>query len=355
MPPILGLRARTWIIGADLPRRHHFLQQQKGDLHFLHTSGPFQSLCSALKMNSPLLLLRDGNKIPMLAFGTGTAWFKEAGDTNINQKLVDLIQMAIDKGFYHLDCAEMYGNEEEIGRAIKDSEVPREKFFITNKVSQGIDNIDAAIKESLKKMQLDYFDLYLIHTPYFANLDPDLDPDSDAFKCARAEFQRKWKSMEKLKTAGLAKSIGVSNYLRHHVEATLDGATIPPVLNQIEFHPYLQRGNDYLPWLCENGLKVGSFKGLTPAFRAPDGPLREPLSRIAEKYGTTEAAVLIKWIIQKGVVAVTTTRDPDRLDEYAQALKITLEDNELQEITDVGLTYHFRASWPEHFKADDRS
>ncbi|KAK4062451.1 hypothetical protein Trihar35433_9272 [Trichoderma harzianum] len=306
-------------------------------------------------MNNPLLLLRDGNKIPMLAFGTGTAWLKKAGDTNINQKLVDLIKTAIDKGFYHLDCAEMYGTEEEVGRAIKESEVPREKFFITNKVSQGIDDIDAAIKESLKKMQLDYFDLYLIHTPYFANLDPDLNPDSDAFKCARAEFQRKWKSMEKLKTAGLAKSIGVSNYLRHHVEATLAGATIPPVLNQIEFHPYLQRGNDYLPWLRENGLEVGSFKGLTPAFRALDGPLREPLSRIAKAHKTTEAAVLINWIIQNGIVAVTTTKTPGRLDEYAQALKITLEERELQEITAVGLAYHFRTSWPEHFEADDRS
>ncbi|KKP05403.1 aldo/keto reductase [Trichoderma harzianum] len=302
-------------------------------------------------MDIPLLPLDDGNQIPMLAFGTGTAWFKEAGDTNFDQKLVDLIRTAIDKEFYHLDCAEMYGNEEEVGHAIQKSGIPREKFFITNKVSQGIKDIDAAVKESLRKMQIDYFDLYLIHTPYCANLDPD----SDAFKWARAEFQHKWKSMEKLKTAGLATSIGVSNYLRHHVEATLDGATIPPVFNQIEFHPYLQRGNDYLPWLRENGLKVGSFKGLTPAFRAPDEPLLEPLSRIAEKYGTTEAVVLIKRIIQKGVVAVTTTTNPDRLDEYAQALKITLEDNELQEITDVGLTYHFRTSWPEHFKADDRS
>ncbi|KAL7790508.1 NADP-dependent oxidoreductase domain-containing protein [Trichoderma afarasin] len=306
-------------------------------------------------MRNPLLDLDDGNKIPMLALGTGTAWFKEPGDTNFNQSLVELIKTAIKKGFYHLDCAEMYGTEEEVGRAIKDSEVPREKFFITNKVSQGIDDIDAAIRESLRKMQLDYFDLYLIHTPYFADLDADMDTNPYAFKHAQAELQRKWKSMEKLKTAGLATSIGVSNYLRHHVEATLDGATIPPVLNQIEFHPYLQRGNDYLSWLRENGLKVGAFNGLTPAFRAPGGPLREPLSRIAEKYGTTEAAVLLKWIIQNGVVAVTTTTDPERLDVYAQALKINLTKEEVKEIKDIGLTYHFRTSWPEYFKADDRS
>lgn len=161
--------------------------------------------------------------------------------------------------------------------------------------------------------------------------------------------------MEKIKKDKLATSIGVSNYLRPHVEATLEGATIPPAFNQIEFHPYLQRGNDYLPWLRGKGLKVGSFKGLTPAFRAPDGPLREPLSRIAKAHNTTEAAVLINWIIKNGVVAVTTTTNPGRLDEYAQALKIKLTKEELQEITDVGSTYHFRTSWSEHFKVDDRS
>lgn len=161
--------------------------------------------------------------------------------------------------------------------------------------------------------------------------------------------------MEEIKRAGKAKSIGVSNYLRPHAEATLAGATIPPAFNQIEFHPYLQRGDNYLSWLRENGLQVGSFKGLTPAFRAPDGPLREPLSRIAKTYDTTEAAVLINWIIQDKIVAVTTTTKPERLDEYAQALKIKLTQDELQEITDVGSTYHFRTSWSEHFEADDRS
>ncbi|EHK20638.1 uncharacterized protein TRIVIDRAFT_154427 [Trichoderma virens Gv29-8] len=281
-------------------------------------------------MDIPLLPLCDGNQIPM-----------EVGDTKFDQRLVDLVKTAIEKGFYHLDCAEMYGTEEEVGRAIQESGVPREKLFITNKVAQGIDDIHAAIQESLKKLQTDYFDLYLIHIPFFANSD--------------ADFQRAWKSMEEIKRAGKAKSIGVSNYLRPHVKATLAGATIPPSFNQIEFHPYLQRGDNYLSWLRENGLQVGSFKGLTPAFRAPDGPLLEPLARIAKAHDTTEVAVLINWIIQNKVVAVTTTTKPERLDEYAQALKIKLTQDELQEITDVGSTYHFRTSWPEHFEADDRS
>lgn len=162
--------------------------------------------------------------------------------------------------------------------------------------------------------------------------------------------------MEELKTSGKARSIGVSNYLRPHLKATLKGATIPPALNQIEYHAYLQRGDDYVAWMQENGIQVGSFKGLTPVFRAPpDAPLTEPLARIAKTHGTTEAAVLISWIIRNKIVAVTTTTKAERLNEYMQALKVTLTDEEANEITEVGQTYHFRTSWGDHFGDDDRS
>lgn len=161
--------------------------------------------------------------------------------------------------------------------------------------------------------------------------------------------------MEEIQQAGKARSIGVSNYLRPHLEATLKGATSPPVINQIEYHPYLQRGDNYVEWMHQNGIQVGSFKGLTPAFRAPDGPLREPLTRIAKAHGVTEAAVLINWTIRNNVVAVTTTTKLERLDEYARALDIKLTDEEAKEITDVGASYHFRTSWGEHFVDDDRS
>lgn len=161
--------------------------------------------------------------------------------------------------------------------------------------------------------------------------------------------------MEEMKKAGKVKSIGVSNFQRPDLEATLKGASDPPVINQIEYHPYLQRSNDYIPWMRENGIQVGSFKGLTPAFRAPEGPLKEHLVRIAKSHNATEAAVLIAWLMQNSVVAVTTTTKPERLDEYAQALAIKLTPEELKEIREVGLTYHFRTSWGERFTNDDRS
>ena len=262
-----------------------------------------------------------------------------------------MTKTAIQRGFVHLDCSEMYGTEEEVGVAIQEAGVPRASLFVTDKVDYSIDDIPAALAESLRKLQTDYVDLYLIHTPFFAKSDADL--------------QRAWAAMEQLKKEGKARSIGVSNYLRADLEATLATATDPPAINQIEYHAYLQRANDFVPWMRDqHNIQVASFKGLTPAFRAPEGPLRKPLdgqagenrlSRIAKAHGVTPAAVLLAWLIQSRIVAVTTTTKPERLDEYAKALTITLTPEELKEITDVGATYHFRTSWGERFADDDRS
>ena len=182
---------------------------------------------------------------------------------------------------------------------------------------------------------------YLIHSPYVAK--------------QPSELQKAWLEMEHIKKSGKAKSIGVSNHQRPHLEAILEVATIVPSLNQLEFHPYLQRAHNYLQWMRERGIEVASFNGLTPINKARPGPLDAPLAAIARKYGVKENTVLIKWQIEQNVVPITTTTKLDRLSEYLEALNLELSAEDIEEISRIGSSYHFRAWAADRFDPDDRS
>lgn len=161
--------------------------------------------------------------------------------------------------------------------------------------------------------------------------------------------------MESIKKLSKARSIGVSNHLRPHVEAILEVATIVPAANQIEFHPYLQRGNNYVPWLKEHGIEVTSYNGLTPLRKGLGGPLDGPLKEIARKHGVSENAVLIQWQIQRNIVPITTSSKPERIAEYLKGVELKLSTEEVEEITRLGLSHHFRASQLARFDPEDRS
>jgi diketogulonate reductase-like aldo/keto reductase len=161
--------------------------------------------------------------------------------------------------------------------------------------------------------------------------------------------------MESIKNSGKAKSIGVSNFLRGHMDAILSIATIVPSNNQMEFHPYLQRGNDYIPYLESKGIKVTSFHGLAPLRKAAGGPLDEPLKTIAEKHGVSEDAVLIKWQINQGIVPITTTTKDERMKGYLKAVDLDLSKEEMEKITNIGRGHHVRTWQTQRFEEDDRS
>lgn len=275
-----------------------------------------------------------------LGYGTGTAWYKRDASSSMDKSLIEATTKAVQLGYVHLDGAEVYNTEPELGAAIKASKIPRDKLFVTTKVTTNIKDIPRAIDVSLKKLGLDYVDLYLIHEPFFAR--------------SNEELQQKWRDMEGVKKSGKARSIGVSNYYKHHLEATLKTAIDPPAINQIEYHPYLQHG-DLISYHRQKNIAISAYAPLTPVTRAKDGPLTDYLDRLAHKYAVSPAEILLRWCLDQDVVAITTTSKEQRMSDYLRALTFKLTPKEVHEISDLGKTYHYRAFWNKKFAEDDRS
>ncbi|CAA9963782.1 Aldo-keto reductase family 1 member C13 [Pyrenophora teres f. maculata] len=294
-----------------------------------------------LNVTIPNLKLNDGTSMPMLGYGTGTAWFKNGEESKIDQATIDAVKIATKLGYTHLDGAEVYKTESELGTAIKESGVPREKLYVTTKVwDSNINDIAGALKTSLKKLQLDYVDLYLIHHPWFANSD--------------AELQKAWADMEAVQASGLAKSIGVSNYLPSHLAATLKTAKVKPVCNQIELHPYLQR-QELLEFHKQNGIATTAYGPLTAATKAKPGPLDDYVGKLTKKYAVGENEIYLRWCIDQDIVPVTTSGKEQRLSDYLRAMTFKLTPKEVKEMNELGQQKHFRGFWNDKFAENDRT
>ncbi|KAK1481298.1 aldo/keto reductase [Colletotrichum cuscutae] len=287
----------------------------------------------------PRLTLNDGKMIPMLGYGLGTANYK-AGGASFDEKIVDNTVMAIKAGYHHLDGAEVYGNEEELGAAIKKAGVPREKLYVTAKISgTKKQDTEEAFATSLKKLGLEYVDLYLIHAPFFA--------DSDE------ELQQKWADLEAIQASGRAKSIGLSNFLQPQIEAILKTAKVVPAINQIEFHPHLQHG-DLLQFHRDNNIAVSCYAPLTPITSDVDSPVRTIWANLSKKYGVSDSVIGLRWCIDQGLIVITTSSKEERLQSYLNHIPaIKLTPREVKEIAEAGKTKHVRGFWKNKFDADD--
>ena len=227
-----------------------------------------------------------------------------------------------------------------MGIAIKESKIERSKLFVTSKVLTNIADIPKAIGSSLKRLQLEYVDLYLIHAPFFAKRDEDL--------------QKAWAAMEDVKASGKARSIGVSNYLEQHLKATLATAKVPPSINQIEFHPYLQHG-DLIDFHKSQNIAVAAYGPLTAVTKAKPGPCDEILASLTKKYYVSEGEIALRWCIDQGIVAITTSGKEERMSDYLRAMTFSLTPKEVKDLAEAGLQKHYRGFWQVKFDDNDRS
>ncbi|KAI2631589.1 aldo/keto reductase [Xylaria nigripes] len=285
----------------------------------------------------PRLKMNDGHEIPLLAYGLGSARTKEEAG-----KITALTVMAIKKGYYHLDGAQVYKNEAELGAAIQKSGVDRSKLFVTTKLQTMRTDVAAAFAASLERLGLSYVDLYLIHAPYSAS--------------SPEQLQKTWAELEAIQASGRARSIGVSNFTVSNLETILKTARVTPAMNQIEYHPYLQHDPDGLLEFCRaNNIAIAAYGPLTAITKASGGPCDAVYAELAAKYGVSEADVALRWCIDQGIAAITTSASEHRLQGYLDALStFQLTSSEIERIGVEGKKKHFRAYWTDKIAADDR-
>lgn len=272
------------------------------------------------------LTLNDGNQVPWIAFGTGTALFQRDAQNTV--------ETAIANGFTHLDGAQMYENEESLGAGIKASGMPRSALFVTTKLHrlQPGQTAKTALQVSLKKLGLEYVDLYLVHVPGHH----------------AGHLKEVWKSMEECKREGLSKSIGVSNFEVEHLEEILEGAEFPPSVNQVEIHPYVWKSlQPVIALHKQHNIITSSYGGLSPLFRAPGGPLDPVIEKIRARLESTRGEpvsighVLNKWLEQYGFLVVTTSSKADRMREYLDTANVPqLTAEEIESIENAGAQRH---------------
>ncbi|HUQ22930.1 MAG TPA: aldo/keto reductase [Gaiellaceae bacterium] len=242
-------------------------------------------------------VLADGNEIPLLGLGV---WQVPDGLETENA-----VRWALELGYRHIDTAQAYGNEESVGRALRDSGVPRDEVFITTKFHPGRKDAGDEAQRSLERLGVDQLDLYLVHWP-------------------QGGPTWAWPGMERARERGHARSIGVSNFSVGELDEVLAVAEQPPVLNQVQFSA-LKFRRQLLEACEERSVALEAYSPLGTGRHLSD----ERVGAIAERVGRTPAQVLLRWCLQRDVVVIPKSTHRDRIEENGQVFDFTLSDEEM--------------------------
>jgi 2,5-diketo-D-gluconate reductase A len=258
-------------------------------------------------MTVPTIALNDGNSIPQLGFGV---FLVDPAETE------RVVTDALAAGYRHIDTAAAYENEEGVGRAIANSGIPRDELFITTKLwngDQGTQSTFDAIDRSLDNLGLEHVDLYLIHWP----------------SPTRGKYIESWLALERIRTGGKARSIGVSNFHQHHLTEVIEASNTVPAVNQIELHPrFAQR--ELRAFGAEHDIATESWGPLGQGKYALSE--RPEITAAAEAHGVTPAQVVIRWHLQNGIIVFPKTNRAERMKENIDVFSFELTVDEMAAI-----------------------
>jgi 2,5-diketo-D-gluconate reductase A len=256
----------------------------------------------------PTIQLNDGHTIPQLGFGVFQIDPAETARA---------VAEALDFGYRHIDTAEMYGNEKEVGEAIRASGLDRGEVFVTSKLNNGFHRPDAARRAfdgTLSELGFDYVDLFLIHWPLPTLYDGD--------------YVSTWQTLEEFQREGRARSIGVSNFQVEHLERLAAECDVVPAVNQIELHPYLLN-EEVRAYDEANAIATQAWSPI-----AQGGVLDDPvITAIADKIARTPAQVVLRWHIQRGNIVFLKSTTPARIAENFQLFDFELDDGDVEQIS----------------------
>lgn len=264
--------------------------------------------------------LHNGVEMPYLGLGT----YQSDND----EEVINAVSTALDHGYRHIDTASIYKNEEGVGLGIRQSSVPREEVFVVSKVwnaDQGYESTLRSFEDSLERLQLDYLDLFLVHWP------------------VQGKYKETWRALEHLYAEKRVRAIGVSNFLQHHLEDLMADSTMVPMVNQMEFHPYVVQ-QDLLDFCKKNTIQ---YEAWSPFMQGKLFDL-DICKGLAKKYHKSVAQVILRWNLQKGVVTIPKSVHAKRIVSNADIFDFALAPEDMAFLDGLDRGERIGAH-PDHF------